>query len=182
MDKVGFLLSPTPNFLALFHLWIIMSTYMSFCTHVTYNYYVFQQHQRINTWSRLITTFLIFITTQVTLELEKNLCSCISNTVQWDIDISTTLYVDLQIWWIHIAWKWVFTCTSFWWLLLFRMFLIISCSRPCCHVQGGSLHEGSYTMLSEDAYLKVYFSACLSFLIKWKRRQLQMVSLNIKLG
>jgi len=117
MDKVGFLLSPTPNFLALFHLWIIMSTYMSFCTHVTYNYYVFQQHQRINTWSRLIMTFLIFITTQVTLELEKNLCSCISNTVQWDIDISTTLYVDLQIWWIHIAWKWVFTCTSFWWLL-----------------------------------------------------------------
>ena len=66
--------------------------------------------------------------------------------------------------------------------LLFRIFLIISCSRPCCHVQGGNLHEGSYTMLSEDAYLKVYFSACLSFLIKWKRRQLQMVSLNIKLG
>ena len=117
MDKVGFLLSPTPNFLALFHLWIIMSTYMSFCTHVTYNYYVFQQHQRINTWSRLITTFLIFITTQVTLELEKNLCSCISNTVQLDIDVGTTLYVDLQIWWIYIAWKWVFTCTSFWWLL-----------------------------------------------------------------
>ena len=74
MDKVGFLLSPTPNFLALFYLWIIMSTYMSFCTHVTYNYYVFQQHQRINTWSRLIMTFLIFITTQVTLEPEKKIC------------------------------------------------------------------------------------------------------------